>query len=80
MEVLTKQKNDLITENKKYVGFTLKSQEDLKKNGDEVTKLQKENEDLGIKLRVLEKEIQGRKDDNNGRIRRRPVIAFGRWS
>jgi chromosome segregation protein len=68
VEVLTKQKNDLISENKKYVGFTLKSQEDLKKNGSEVQRLEKENEDLTIKLKVLEKEINGKKEGTNQKV------------
>jgi chromosome segregation ATPase len=68
VELLTKQKNDLISENKKYVGFTLKSQEDLKKNGNQVQVLEKENEDLMTRIKILEKEIQSGKEDVSQKV------------
>ena len=68
VEVLTKQKNELIAENKKFVGFSLKSQEDLRKNGDEVRRLEKQQEDLETRNKVLEKELQAGRQAKDQRI------------
>lgn len=68
VQVLTKQKNELILENKKFVGFSLKSQEDLRKNGDQVRQLEKQIEDLDTRNAALEKEMHARREEKEQKL------------